>query len=597
MPYRQNQPVHLFRASLISLATILLAACQPEATTSSAQTNSETTASSELAFNIRVSDELSEFAEDGRLLLMLSTSENSEPRFQISNSANTQLIFGRNVEDWQQGASVKVDISNLGYPLDSLSDVPPGTYYAQALLNRYKDFNLSNGITVSLPPDRGEGQRWNRKPGNLYSTPTMVQIDASGSGQFELVMDQQIPEIEPPADTDFIKHITMRSELLSEFWGEDVMLGAHVLLPAGFDEHPEARYPLMVFHGHFPSDFGGFRTEPPDPDVEPVYSARFDIEGYNLIEQQEAYSLYQTWISEEFPRFIVIEIQHPTPYYDDSYAVNSASQGPYGDALTYELIPYIEEQFRGIGEGWSRFTYGGSTGGWEAMAVQVFYPDEYNGAFVACPDPIDFRAYQTTNIYEDANAYFYDSEFKTLPRPGSRDYLGNVRSSMEYDNRLELVIGDKSRSGQQYDIWEATYSPMGDDGYPVRLWDKLTGEINHEVAEYWRENYDLSYILRRDWNILGPKLEGKLHIYTGDMDNYYLNNAVYLTEEFLESTTNPYYGGIVDYGDRAEHCWNGDHDNGNGISRLRYNTMYVPRILERISESAPEGADLTSWRY
>ncbi len=597
MPYRETQFNRPFQIILIGLASFLLVACQPDVSTSAEQTGSVASPDPEIIFNISVSAELSEFAEDGRLLLMLSTSENAEPRFQISNSANTQLIFGRNVEDWQLGAEVTIDSGNLGYPLDSLSDVPPGTYYAQALLNRYKDFNLGNGKTVSLPPDRGEGQRWNRKPGNLYSTPTMVEIGADGSGQFELVLDQQIAEIEPPADTEFIKHITMRSELLSEFWGEDVMLGAHVLLPAGFEEHPEARYPLMVFHGHFPSDFGGFRTEPPDPDTEPVYSARFDIDGYNLIEQQEAYALYQTWISEDFPRFIVIEIQHPTPYYDDSYAVNSASQGPYGDALTYELIPYIEERFRGIGEGWARFTYGGSTGGWEAMAVQVFYPDEYNGAFIACPDPIDFRAYQTTNIYEDANAYFYDSEFKTLPRPGSRDYLGNVRSSMEYDNRLELVLGDKSRSGQQYDIWEATYSPMGDDGYPVRLWNKLTGEINHEVAEYWRENYDLSYILQRDWQTLGPKLEGKLHIYTGDMDNYYLNNAVYLTEQFLESTTNPYYGGVVDYGDRAEHCWNGDHDNGNGISRLRYNTMYVPRILERINESAPDGADLSSWRY
>jgi hypothetical protein len=138
---------------------------------------------------------------------------------------------------------------------------------------------------------------------------------------------------------------------------------------------------------------------------------------------------------------------------------------------------------------------------------------------------------------------------------------------------------------------------MDEDGYPKPIWDKLTGEIDPEVAAYWRENYDLRHILERDWAELGPKLRGKLHIYCGDMDNYYLNNAVYLMEEFLESTTNPYYAGIVDYGDRAEHCWNGDHENPNAISRLRYNTMYVPRILERIRENAPPGADLASWRY
>lgn len=550
-----------------------------------------------LYFSIEMDEALTDAAQDGRLLLMLATHNDKEPRFLVGTSADSQLIFGVNVEDWESGAGAVVDQNAIGFPLANLSEVPAGTYYAQVLLNRYKDFHLANGKVVSLPPDRGEGQQWNRKPGNLYSKPVEIVIDKNGSGSFSLVLDQVIPEIEAPADTEFVKHIRMRSELLSEFWGEDIYLGAHVLLPRGFDEHPEAHYPLMVFHGHFPADLGDFREDPPDPDLKPDYSTRFGIEGYNIIQQQEAHDFYQAWIGDDFPRFLLIEIQHPTPYYDDSYAVNSASQGPYGDALTHELIPYIEQQFRGIGEGWARFTYGGSTGGWEAMAVQVFYPEEYNGAFIACPDPIDFRAYLTSNIYEDSNAYWYDSLFQKLPRPGHRDYLGNVHASQYAYNRLEAVLGDKSRSGQQYDIWEATYSPMGDDGYPVRLWDKETGQIDHEVAEYWRENYDLRHILERDWATLGPKLEGKLHIYVGDMDNYYLNNAVYLTEAFLEQTTDPYYGGEVDYGDRAEHCWNGDQENPNHISRLRYNTMYLPRILKRIEETAPEGADLSSWRY
>jgi hypothetical protein len=554
-------------------------------------------ASTSPEFVIRFDDSFSLQPQDGRLLLLLSSKDSPEPRFSVSNNADTQLIFGRNVENWSAQDAVVVDSSAIGFPLVNLEAVPPGVYYAQAVLNRYKDFNLSNGKVVSLPPDRGEGQQWSRKPGNLYSQPVRVEITATGDERFDLTMTEMIPDITPPPDTDYIKHITMRSELLSEFWGEDVYLGAHVLLPEGFAEHPQAQYPLMVFHGHFPNDFGGFRTEPLDPDLEPTYSARFDLEGYNITEQQEAYDFYQTWTGEDYPRFLAIEIQHPTPYYDDSYAVNSASQGPYGDALTYELIPYIEEQFRGIGEGWARFTYGGSTGGWEAMAVQTFYPDEYNGAFIACPDPIDFRAYMTVNIYEDSNGYYYDSQFQNLPRPGHRDYLGNVHASQYDYNRLEAVLGDKGRSGQQYDIWEATFSPMGDDGYPMRLWDKETGVIDKSVAEYWRDNFDLRHILERDWATLGPKLEGKLHLYVGDMDNYYLNNAVYLTEEFLEGTSNPYYNGVVDYGDRAEHCWNGDQDNSNAISRLRYNTMYLPRIMQRIETTAPNGADLTSWRY
>ncbi|NAS14256.1 alpha/beta hydrolase-fold protein [Poritiphilus flavus] len=536
-------------------------------------------------------------ALDGRLLIMLSNNEEAEPRFQINPGLNTQIIFGQNVEGMKPGQQVSFGTEIPGFPYESLADVPPGEYNVQALLHVYETFNLSTGHTVKLPMDNGEGQQWNRSPGNLYSKPFKIEIKEGGSLDVLVEMDQVIPPIEEPEDTEWIKHIRIKSEKLSEFWGRDMYLGAHILLPKGFEEHPEARYPLMIFHGHFPSDFGGFRTTPPDPDLEPDYSARFDVTGYNIIQQQEAYDFYKRWNEPDFPRFLIIEIQHPTPYYDDSYAVNSASQGPYGDAITYELIPYIEKEFRGMGEGWSRFLYGGSTGGWEALAVQVKYPEEYNGCFAACPDPIDFRAYCLTNIYEDDNAYFYQSDHKSLEVPGHRDYLGHVETTVREYNQLELVLGDKSRSGQQWDIWEATYSPQGENGYPVRLWDKKTGVINREVAEYWKENYDLRYILERDWDKLGDKLKGKIHIYCGDMDNYYLNNAVYLMEDFLENTSEPYYEGEVLYGDRAEHCWNGDPELPNHLSRLRYNSMYVPKIMKRIAVSAPPGADLKSWRY
>ncbi len=544
-----------------------------------------------------VSQSASDTPKDGRLLLMFSNNEEQEPRFQINGGLQTQLLFGMNAEDWLPGDKLSFDAGVMGYPIKSIADIPEGTYYVQALLHTYDTFHLSTGHTVKLPMDNGEGQQWNSSPGNIYSKPVRVEIKNGEPVVFDLVMDQVIPEIEPPQDTEWVKHIRMRSEKLSEFWGRDIYLGAHVLLPKGFQDHPEAKYPLMVFHGHFPHDFGGFRTRPPDENLEPDYSDRFDVKGYNLIQQQEAYAFYKRWNEPEFPRVLIIEIQHPTPYYDDSYAVNSASQGPYGDAITYELIPYIEEKFRGIGEGWSRFLYGGSTGGWEALAAQVMYPEEYNGCFAACPDPIDFRSYCLTNIYEDKNAYFYESDFRRVEVPAQRDYLGDITITVREDNHRELVLGDRSRSGQQYDIWEATFSPQGEDGYPARIWDKYTGEIDPVVADYWKENYDLRHILERDWDKLGPKLRGKIHIYCGDMDNYYLNNAVYRMEEFLESTTNPYYEGEVDYGDRAEHCWNGDQENPNHISRLRYNTMYLPKIMKRIAESAPVGADLSSWRY
>ncbi len=553
--------------------------------------------SSTAKVSVSFSEGLADQGIDGRLLLMFSNDDKKEPRFQINDGLNSQLIFGINVDGMAAGQEVLFDDRVFGHPLNSISEIKQGEYYVQALLHVYETFDLATGHTVKLPMDNGEGQKWNQSPGNIYSKPIKINIGKNGLQDLSLVMDQVIPEIKAPEDTEWIKHIRFKSEKLSAFWGRDMYLGAHILLPKGFDEHPEAKYPLMIFHGHFPSDFGGFRTTPPDEDLEPDYSSRFKVEGYNIIQQQEAYDFYKRWNEPDFPRFLIIEIQHPTPYYDDSYAVNSASQGPYGDAITHELIPYIESRFRGLGEGWSRFLYGGSTGGWEALAVQVKYPDQYNGCFAACPDPIDFRSYCLTNIYEDENAYYYDSDYKKIEVPSHRDYLGQVTSTVKQSNHLELVLGDKSRSGQQWDIWEATYSPMGKDGYPQRIWDKYTGEIDHNVAAYWKENYDLRHIMERDWEKLGPKLKGKIHIYCGDMDNYYLNNAVYRMEDFLENTSDPYYDGEIDYGDRAEHCWNGDQENPNHISRLRYNTMYVPKIMKRIMASAPENADLTSWRY
>lgn len=553
--------------------------------------------SSKISINVSLSEKIDIKNFNGRLLLMFSNNTEEEPRFQINGGLDSQLIFGMDVDKWTTNTKIAFNEEAFGYPIERMENISPGEYYVQALLHTYETFNLASGKTVKLPMDNGEGQKWNRSPGNLYSKPFKITIEEKGVINFDIELDQTIADIAEPADTEWIKHVKLKSKKLSDFWGRDIYLGAHVLLPKGFYEHPEAKYPLMIFHGHFPSNFGGFRTTPPDPDLKPEFSDRFQVDGYNIIQQQEAYNFYKRWNEPDFPRFLIIEIQHPTPYYDDSYAVNSASQGPYGDAITYELIPHIEKLFRGQGEGWSRFLYGGSTGGWEALAVQVKYPDEYNGCFAACPDPIDFRSYCLTNIYEDKNAYYYESDFKEFEVPSHRDYLGNITSTVKQDNHLELVLGSKSRSGRQWDIWEATYSPQGDDGYPVRIWDKYSGEINHKVANYWKENYDLRYILERDWDKLGEKLKGKIHIYCGDMDNYYLNNAVYLMEEFLESTTDPYYAGEVDYGDRAEHCWNGDQENPNHISRLRYNSMYLPKIMKRIAESAPENADLSSWRY
>ncbi len=546
--------------------------------------------------SVRVAPEIASSATEGRILVILTKNARSEPRFQANRAADSAQIFGVDTAGPRPGEPAVIDAGTTGYPLETLRSVPAGRYFAQAVLHKYETFRLGNGKVVKLPAARGAGQNWRREPGNLVSRPIEIEFDPGRPGAITLTLDTVLPPIAEPRDTPFVRYFKFRSPSLSRFWGRDVYLNAHVLLPRDFDKHPKARFPLIINHGHFPEGFAGFRTTPPDPAAACVPNPRFNEPCYNRIEDKEAYAFYQKWISPDFPRMIIVEIDHSNPYFDDSYAVNSANLGPYGDAITREFVPAIEKQFRGIGAGWARFVYGGSTGGWEALAVQIFYPEAYNGAFAACPDSIDFRQTKVVNIYDDQNAFWKIGPFGRVPVMINRNALGHVNWTNEMENRYERVIGSKTRSGGQWDIWDAVYSPMGDDGYPKPIWDKTTGVIDKDVAAHWRENYDLRHILERDWKTLAPKLQGKIHIYVGDMDNFYLNNAVYLMEDFLVRADPPYQG-EVKYGDRAEHCWNGDPNVPNAVSRLRYHTMYVDKILARIAKTAPPGADLTSWRY
>ena len=516
------------------------------------------------------------------------------------------------------GEIIVFDDKVFGYPLRSLSDVPPGEYWIQALLHSYETFNRADGYTLKLPLDRGDGQKWNLAPGNFYSIPKKVNINPRKNGIVKIILNNVILPFLDSEDTKYVKYVKIQSKLLTEFWGRPMHLGAVILLPEGFDEHPGARYPLMIWHGHHSQHlYVGFSEASPDPNLTPkpidhgsLYKHLKDFTGpdvprdnrfydeYNKLEQEYAYKLYKDWTAPSFPRMILVQILHATPYYDDSYAVNSANMGPYGDAITYELIPYIENKFRGIGEGWARVMFGCSTGGWESLAAQIFYPDEYNGCWSFSPDPIDFRAFQLINIYEDKNAYYSDSEWKLhTPRPSFRSTAGEILCTAENANHKEFVLGTKGRSGDQRDAWLALFGPVGEDGYPKHLWDKLTGKIDFSVAEYMRENWDLRHILERDWKKLGPKLKGKIRIYCGDVDNYYLNNAVYLMEEFLKNTKNPHYEGHIEYGDNFGHCWYGSHDKTSYLDRFTLIQKLAPEMMKHIIKTAPSNADTTSWRY
>jgi hypothetical protein len=544
-------------------------------------------ASAKLHFEISFPEALSDGKTlDGHILLGISSDKSSEPRYQLlEEEAFSAQFFGLDVEAWKPGTPVVIDSTTLGYPLVSLEQLPPGDYYVQAVLNIYETFHRSDGHTVKLPADKGEGQQWFRKPGNLLNQPQLIHLDPRSNKAVRIELSGKIPPLGPPKDTKYLKHVRIQSKLLTAFWGRPAYLGATVLLPEGFDQHPNVHYPLLVHQGHFEPDWDFFAEKIPD-----------SAKGTDRQFLTYANRFYQDWTSGRLPHMLLLSIQHSNPYYDDSYAVNSANLGPYGDAITEELIPEVEKRFRGIGQPWARALEGGSTGGWEAAASQIFYPDFYNDAYCFCPDPIDFRAYQLVNIYEDKNAFWTEGPFGKLPRGEERDSKGAILAVMEPAVRREEVMGTHGRSTDQFGIWQAVFSPVGADGYPKPIWNPSSGQIDPEVASYWREHYDLRYILERDITALGPKLVGKLHFAVGDMDSWYLNNAVHLMQDFLGSPNNRFPIADFEYSPGKAHCYMG----GGNISNLEsFGTLYqriMHPIASRMTATAPSGADM-SWKY
>lgn len=493
----------------------------------------------------------------GRLFVIFGRTDTREPRFQAGSYGGSVPFYGMDVDAWKPGTAATVGARVLGFPFDDLAHMPAGDYYAQAVLDVYTQFHRADGHTIWVHADQWEGQHWSSSPGNLVSDVVKVHYDPAAHTTVKLALTKALPPAEPPSDTKWVKHVKMKSELLSKFWGAPVYVGATVLLPKGYDESSSTRYPAVYSQGHFGLGAPFGFVDPAEPTT-----ARGTANGRGrggepsvwdpvpTSARESGLEFGKAWTSEGFPRFVAITWQHPTPYYDDSYAVNSVNNGPYQDALLTELVPALEKRFHLVPEANSRFLTGGSTGGWECAALQIQRPDFFGGAWCLYPDPVDFRRNQTVDIYADSNAFFPNNALPPVPeRSMSRTPEGQDLLSFRYMSRLEAVLGGKARSGQQFDAWDAAYGPVGADGYPKRLWDRATGVIDKSVAAYWRDHGDdLTWNLRQNWSRIGPRLTGKMHVYVGDMDNYYLNLGVYLMEQESKKLSNPPANFTFEYG-------------------------------------------------
>jgi len=493
----------------------------------------------------------------GRVYVMVSRTNDREPRLQIGRTGTP--FFGRDVEKLAPGQSAIIDVTDLGTPVASLRDLPPGDYFVQGFVNVYSEFKRADGHVVWMHDDQWEGQRWNISPGNLYSEVQRVRIDVS-TESIKLSATNKIPAVQVPADTAWVKRFKIQSPLLTKFWGRPIYLGATVLLPRDYATST-VQYPVLYRQGHF-----GLGA--------PL--------GF-----QEGNEIGTAWMRDDFPRMLVVTLQHPAPYFDDSYGVNSVNLGPYGDALIQELIPEVEKRFRAIGQPWARITDGGSTGGWISLAHQILYPDFYGGVWSYCPDSVTFTDVEGINIYKDDNAFYRKIDWRTVPIINTREINGHVRLTSEQRNHMELVNGTKGRSGEQLDIWSAVFGPLGKDGYFEPLFDKRTGVINKAVAEYWREHYDLLEYLKRNWTTVGPKLVGKVHVYTGTMDNFFLNNSTRELDEGMKTTQNPHYARYFLYGDGKGHCWQGPETTAERLKQM----------AAHIARQKPDGMTTPWWRY
>jgi len=502
---------------------------------------------SDVRFEISYPADVASGPITGRVFVTISKNDRVEPRLQAGSYGGSVPFYGLDVDGLKPGATAVIDNTTLGFPIDNLSHLPAGEYYVQAVLNVYTQVHRKDGHVIWVHMDQWEGQKWNRSPGNLVSEVQRVKLDPATGFNLKLSLTRKLPPIEPPADTEWVKRVKIQSKMLSEFWGQTVYLGATLLFPKGYNQGGSQKYPAIYIQGHFGlgAPFG-FSTEAPQvAESEEQRKLRLSRSA-----REPGYEFARAWMSDNFPRMVAITFQHPTPFYDDSYAVNSANNGPYGDALTKELIPYLEQNFKIIAQPQARVLTGGSTGGWEALALQVLHPKLFNGTWVLYPDPVDFRRYQVGNIYEDENAFEVpNGEWNKVLRPLSRNADGQVTLTMREMSQLEAVLGSNIRSAEQLAAWDAAYGPVGKDGYPRPLWDRMTGKIDKEVAQYMRDNgFDLRYNLEKNWSSIGSDLVGKIHVYCGDMDNYYLNLAVYQLEDFMKSASNPNAEAVFEYG-------------------------------------------------
>lgn len=440
---------------------------------------SSTVAQSPLTVQVTLDAGIADQPISGRLYVFFS--QRSAQPMNGPSWFGPEPFFAMDVNDLAPGSTITVDDS-AAFLMGPLSKLPAGKYTVQAVLDH--DFYFASHLNG---------------PGNFYSEPAKLNLkkDGAADGPLSLLLNQSV-KAATYEESEFVKFITLESKLLGDFHKRQVLERAMVVLPPSYYKEPNRRYPVY-----------------------------FDVTGFGatLAQLQGRWQKGQKRPGDGETEFIRVFLTGQCKWGHHVYA-NSATNGPRGDMLVNEMIPQIDQQFRTVAAPTARFVGGHSSGGWSSLWLQVNYPDAFGGVWSTAPDPVDFRDWQGTNLYEDgANVYFDAAGQK---RPLARN---NGRVLVYYQNfsQMDDVLG----RGGQIRSFDAVFSPLGEDDKPAKMWDRETGKVRPEILDYWKQ-YDISRILQQNWSELQPKLAGKLHVYMGDEDTFYLENATRLLGERLK---------------------------------------------------------------
>lgn len=549
-----------------------------------------TKALAQLEVHISVADGIISGSTDGHVQLMFAPA-GTDPLDNTDVTSSPNYFFGQNVIGLgandndttvvlSGGSNASTETGVFGWRNVSMDDVLPGDYSVQAFLNVYETVKRADGSQVSVRFPCGDGA-----PGvGGYGTPitSLVNVTVTGGDQtIDLVLDDITPaenftgseiggcQQGNYADTEYLKYVKIRSDVLSAWWNRDVYVGATVLLPNGYDPADNTtRYPVVYMQDHWSGARGGFGYP-----LDTSFASAWDA---GIIPSTS------TNAGQATPKMILVTFRHENAFYDDSYAVNTANLGPWGDAINDELIPHLDATYNTIAEPYARIQQGGSTGGWESAASVVFRPDLFGVCFSSYPDSLDFHRHQDIPLYTNKNAYLTDDGKPIISIRTFQDGVQVDLASVAQENHWELTFGTNTRSiGGQWDVWNAVFGVQGLNGYPLVPWDKVTGEIYPGAVEYWKK-MDLAEYVTTNWDNelnLGEVLKERMYFYVGLEDNYFLNEGVAQFQARVEAK-----GGVG---------WaNFTYLEGKGHGGV-YNLMDVWEYLELletwVQDHAPDG--------